>query len=66
MKPRADASAARLRREVQPRQDKLPPAALALAQLVGEALGERLWREALAAVEGEAVAEDLSQAGNAE
>jgi len=61
MKPRADASAATLRREVAPRQDKLPPAALALARLIGEAVGERLWREALAADHSEAIAQDAPQ-----
>jgi hypothetical protein len=61
MKPRADASAATLRREVAPRQDQLPPAALALARLIGEAVGERLWREALAADQSEAIAQDAPQ-----
>jgi len=63
MNPRADTCAARLRREVAPPQDKLPPAALALARLIGEAVGERLWREALTADHGEAVAQDASQSG---
>jgi len=49
-----------------PRRGELPPAALALARLIGEALAERLWRDALAAVEGEAVAEDALQVRNAE
>ena len=30
---------------------ELPPAGLALAQLIGDALGERVWREALAEAE---------------
>ena len=61
MKLRAGASATAPRREVPSRQGKLPPAARALARLIGEAIGERVWREALAAVEGEAIAEDASQ-----
>jgi hypothetical protein len=32
---------------------EFPPAALALARLVGECLGERVWREAMAEVERE-------------
>jgi len=43
-----------------PRQGELRPAALALAWLIGEAVGERLWREALAAAEGGAIAEDAT------
>jgi len=53
MAPRADTPAATTRREVVSR--RLPPAALALARLVGECLGERVWRAALAEVEREAV-----------
>lgn len=56
MAERADTPAAVLKREVAPRRGGLPPAALALARLIGEALGERLWRETLAAVQGDAVA----------
>jgi hypothetical protein len=63
MKPRADTCAATPRREVAPPQHKLPPAALALARLIGEAVGERLWREALTADHGEAIAQDASQSG---
>jgi hypothetical protein len=59
--PRADTRAALPRREVVPRPGKLPLAALALARLIGEVIGERIWREALTAVEGEAIAEDASQ-----
>jgi len=57
MVPRADTAAARPRRQAVPREGELPPAALALARLIGEALGERLWREALAAA-GQPVAGD--------
>jgi len=63
MKPRADSCAAALRGEAAPPQEKLPPAALALARLIGEAVGERLWREALTADHGEAIAQDASQSG---
>lgn len=58
MAARADIPVAMPRRAVVPRQGELPPAALALARLIGEALGERLWREA--------VAEDASQVRNTE
>jgi len=61
MKPHADTSAAMLRREMVSCPGKLPPAAIALARLIGEAVGERLWREALAADQSEAIAEDASQ-----
>ena len=63
MKPPADSCGAVLRREVAPPRDKLPPAALALARLIGETVGERLWREALAADHDEAIAQDASQPG---
>jgi len=53
----ADTATAMPRREVVPCRSELPPAALGLARLIGEALGERLWREALAAT-GQPVAED--------
>ena len=36
------------------RRGEWPPAALALARLVGETIGERLWREAMAEVERQA------------
>jgi hypothetical protein len=36
------------------RRGALPPAALGLARLVGECLGEHVWREALAEVQREA------------
>jgi len=48
-----------------PRSGNLPPAALALARLIGEIVGERLWREALAAV-GQATAEDALHVRNSE
>ena len=52
MVPRADAPAATPKRELVPRRGNLPPAAMALAWLIGEALAEWLW----AAVQGDAVA----------
>jgi len=36
-----------------PRAGTLPPAALGLARLIGEAIGERLWRDAMADVEAQ-------------
>jgi len=66
MKSLADTPAAALGRELAQRQGKLPPAALALARLIGEAIGEHAWLQTLAEVEGKAGAEDALQASKPE
>ena len=65
MAPHADTAAAMPKREVVPCRSKLPPAALSLARLICEAVGEQIWREALAAT-GQPVAEDGAQTSDTE